>query len=45
MEMTGSSELIMPLLSGSFAAMVVAGAHGDMPNYAAMRRRAQSRTR
>lgn len=45
MEMTGSSELIMPLLSGSFAAMVVAGALGDMPIYAALRLRAQSHTR
>ncbi|MDT8873455.1 chloride channel protein [Komagataeibacter rhaeticus] len=31
MEMTGSSELIMPLLSGSFAAMVVAGALETCP--------------
>ncbi|CAM3168346.1 ClC family H(+)/Cl(-) exchange transporter [Komagataeibacter xylinus] len=40
MEMTGSSDLVLPLLSGSFAAMVVAGALGDTPIYEALRLRA-----
>ncbi|WP_039795194.1 ClC family H(+)/Cl(-) exchange transporter [Komagataeibacter europaeus] len=40
MEMTGSSDLVLPLLCGSFSAMVVAGACGDTPIYEALRLRA-----